>query len=184
MTDLTPLFTDLLHKQDESISLSRPLTTQTADEFLKEAYRIVCAAPANKSSLRLTTPIEHPYLLPPFAPAQNPPIILKHFNARIRQIYTSQLPLDLHHQRQRHNPLPRRTRRSHLLNLLPPPHTLLLNLKPLLRGVPPPRNTLDPSRQEIQSQALARLESSFPMGIRLIRVSRKRRCRKETGANH
>ncbi|KAL5003307.1 snare-complex protein syntaxin-18 N-terminus-domain-containing protein [Aspergillus recurvatus] len=40
MTDLTPLFTDLLQKQDESLSLSRPLTTQTADEFLKEAYRI------------------------------------------------------------------------------------------------------------------------------------------------
>ncbi|CBF70292.1 hypothetical protein AN6047.2 [Aspergillus nidulans FGSC A4] len=40
MTDLTPLFTELLHKQDEYISLSRPLTTQTADEFLKEAYRI------------------------------------------------------------------------------------------------------------------------------------------------
>ncbi|KAL4983477.1 snare-complex protein syntaxin-18 N-terminus-domain-containing protein [Aspergillus falconensis] len=40
MTDLTPLFTDLLHRQDDSISLSRPLTTQTADEFLKEAYRI------------------------------------------------------------------------------------------------------------------------------------------------
>ncbi|KAL4975836.1 snare-complex protein syntaxin-18 N-terminus-domain-containing protein [Aspergillus desertorum] len=40
MTDLTPLFTDLLHKEDKSLSLSRPLTTQTADEFLKEAYRI------------------------------------------------------------------------------------------------------------------------------------------------
>ncbi|KAL6238664.1 hypothetical protein BDW75DRAFT_200672 [Aspergillus navahoensis] len=40
MTDLTPLFTDLLHKQDKSLSLSRPLTTQIADEFLKEAYRI------------------------------------------------------------------------------------------------------------------------------------------------
>ncbi|KAL4910357.1 hypothetical protein BDW74DRAFT_144945 [Aspergillus multicolor] len=40
MTDLTPLFTDLIHKQDKSLSLSRPLTTQTADEFLKEAYRI------------------------------------------------------------------------------------------------------------------------------------------------
>ncbi|KAL4737025.1 snare-complex protein syntaxin-18 N-terminus-domain-containing protein [Aspergillus similis] len=40
MTDLTPLFTDILHKHDNSLSLSRPLTTQTADEFLKEAYRI------------------------------------------------------------------------------------------------------------------------------------------------
>ncbi|BCS18308.1 putative SNARE protein (Ufe1) [Aspergillus puulaauensis] len=41
MSDLTPTFTDLLHKQDKSLSLhSRPLTTKTADEFLKEAYRI------------------------------------------------------------------------------------------------------------------------------------------------
>lgn len=42
MSELTPTFTDLLHKQDKSLSLHpRPLTTKTADEFLKEAYRIV-----------------------------------------------------------------------------------------------------------------------------------------------
>ncbi|KAL2856659.1 snare protein [Aspergillus pseudoustus] len=41
MTDLTPTFTDLLHKENKSLSLAtRPLTTETADEFLKEAYRI------------------------------------------------------------------------------------------------------------------------------------------------
>ncbi|KAI9375338.1 hypothetical protein BJX61DRAFT_531658 [Aspergillus egyptiacus] len=41
MTDLTPTFAELLHKRDSSLSLStRPLTTETADEFLKEAYRI------------------------------------------------------------------------------------------------------------------------------------------------
>ncbi|KAL2872513.1 uncharacterized protein BJX67DRAFT_369160 [Aspergillus lucknowensis] len=38
---LTPTFTDLLHRENRSLSLAtRPLTTQTADEFLKEAYRI------------------------------------------------------------------------------------------------------------------------------------------------
>jgi hypothetical protein len=42
MTDLTPTFTDLLHRENNSLSLAtRPLTTETADEFLKEAYRIV-----------------------------------------------------------------------------------------------------------------------------------------------
>ncbi|CEL01136.1 hypothetical protein ASPCAL00728 [Aspergillus calidoustus] len=41
MTDLTPTFTDLLHRENKSLSLAtRPLTTETADEFLKEAYRI------------------------------------------------------------------------------------------------------------------------------------------------
>ncbi|KAL4807253.1 snare-complex protein syntaxin-18 N-terminus-domain-containing protein [Aspergillus unguis] len=41
MTDLTSTFTDLLQKQDKSLSLhTQPLTTETADEFLKEAYRI------------------------------------------------------------------------------------------------------------------------------------------------
>ncbi|KAL3470161.1 hypothetical protein BJX99DRAFT_251426 [Aspergillus californicus] len=41
MTDLTPTFTELLHKQNSSLSLyNRPLNTETADEFLKEAYRI------------------------------------------------------------------------------------------------------------------------------------------------
>ncbi|KAL4785776.1 hypothetical protein BJX76DRAFT_366687 [Aspergillus varians] len=41
MTDLTSTFTDLLHKQNKSLSLhSRPLTPKTADEFLNEAYRI------------------------------------------------------------------------------------------------------------------------------------------------
>ncbi|KAL2815289.1 hypothetical protein BJX63DRAFT_420391 [Aspergillus granulosus] len=41
MTDLTPTFTDLLHRKNKSLSLAtRPLTTETADEFLKEAYRI------------------------------------------------------------------------------------------------------------------------------------------------
>ncbi|KAL3467082.1 snare-complex protein syntaxin-18 N-terminus-domain-containing protein [Aspergillus heterothallicus] len=41
MTDLTPTFTELLHKENKRLSLAtRPLTTETADEFLKEAYRI------------------------------------------------------------------------------------------------------------------------------------------------
>ncbi|KAL5343844.1 hypothetical protein BJX70DRAFT_393266 [Aspergillus crustosus] len=41
MTDLTPTFADLVHEHDGSLSLySRPLSIETADEFLKEAYRI------------------------------------------------------------------------------------------------------------------------------------------------
>ncbi|KAJ0421708.1 snare-complex protein syntaxin-18 N-terminus-domain-containing protein [Aspergillus carlsbadensis] len=41
MTDLTPTFTNLLLRENKSLSLAtRPLTTETADEFLKEAYRI------------------------------------------------------------------------------------------------------------------------------------------------
>ncbi|KAL4927692.1 putative PB1 domain protein [Aspergillus undulatus] len=41
MTDLTPTFADLVHKHNSSVFLhTRPLTTKTADEFLKEAYRI------------------------------------------------------------------------------------------------------------------------------------------------
>ncbi|KAL4862867.1 hypothetical protein BDV12DRAFT_190093 [Aspergillus spectabilis] len=41
MTDLTSTFADLVHKKNSSLSLyTRPLSTETADEFLKEAYRI------------------------------------------------------------------------------------------------------------------------------------------------
>ncbi|KAL4965690.1 putative SNARE protein (Ufe1) [Aspergillus stella-maris] len=41
MTDLTPKFTELIQQHNKSAPLySRPLTTKTADEFLKEAYRI------------------------------------------------------------------------------------------------------------------------------------------------
>ncbi|KAL4947185.1 snare-complex protein syntaxin-18 N-terminus-domain-containing protein [Aspergillus filifer] len=41
MTDLTPTFAELVQQHNKSASLySRPLTTKTADEFLKEAYRI------------------------------------------------------------------------------------------------------------------------------------------------
>ncbi|KAL4913270.1 hypothetical protein BDW62DRAFT_214364 [Aspergillus aurantiobrunneus] len=51
MTDLTPTFTDLLHKQDKSLSLhARPLTTKTADEFVKEAYRIHRSAASTSTS--------------------------------------------------------------------------------------------------------------------------------------
>ncbi|KAL4943197.1 hypothetical protein BDV06DRAFT_211238 [Aspergillus oleicola] len=41
MSDLTPTFSELVQQNNKSASLyNRPLTTKTADEFLKEAYRI------------------------------------------------------------------------------------------------------------------------------------------------
>ncbi|KAL2834249.1 hypothetical protein BDW59DRAFT_168584 [Aspergillus cavernicola] len=60
MTDLTPSFANLLHKQNSSLSLyTRPLTTETADEFLKEAYRIVNYSTSTpRETERLLSPSE------------------------------------------------------------------------------------------------------------------------------
>lgn len=81
MSDLTPTFTDLLHKQDKSLSLhSRPLTTKTADEFLKEAYRIVRQHLPPTMPI-LTMALEYTHFLTSRSPAQNPPILPQHLNA-------------------------------------------------------------------------------------------------------
>lgn len=46
MTDLTPTFTQLVHSKSPTSKLSTGyMTTEIADEFLKEAYRIVCHPP-------------------------------------------------------------------------------------------------------------------------------------------
>jgi syntaxin 18 len=42
MTDLTPLLNELLHHHDARPTANPSLTLLNVDEYLKEAYRIVC----------------------------------------------------------------------------------------------------------------------------------------------
>ncbi|KAJ6123983.1 hypothetical protein N7471_011300 [Penicillium samsonianum] len=59
MTDLTPTLTNLLSKQGSSLPQTRKPCTETADEFLKEAYRINSHV---HSLLQYLQSIRHAYL--------------------------------------------------------------------------------------------------------------------------
>lgn len=52
MTDLTPILNELLKSHDAPPTIDPSLALRNIDEFLKEAYRIVCPNPRrNRSSL-------------------------------------------------------------------------------------------------------------------------------------
>jgi hypothetical protein len=165
MTDLTPTLNQLLSaKNGPSIpSASRP-SPETADEFLKEAYRIVSTA-APPPNDKLTHPeLTHP--LPPEIPPINPPRLPNH----------NSLPTPQPAPHQRHQPtniplkpsIPPnrpRTRLHRFLNRPPPPRPRNLNLKPLFRRIAPPRNTVLHLAQEIRP--LRRRPNPLPLGRRL-----------------
>jgi hypothetical protein len=77
MTDLTPLLNELLMSHDAPPTANPSLTLQNIDEFLKEAYRIVCISKWFLS-MRLTKFIEFPYCITEFILTKYPTIIPFH----------------------------------------------------------------------------------------------------------
>lgn len=155
MTDLTPTLNNLLSKQGSSIPQTRKPCTETADEFLKEAYRIVSHAlytqtpakqkePLTQVHLELTHPFPPPIppINPPRLPLNNPTTTPpKHNNPQPQKCTPNR-----QHPNKPHRP---RTRRSRHINSPPPPRPSNLNRKPFFRRIPPPRNILHPPPQEI-----------------------------------
>ena len=76
MTDLTPVFNELLKKHDAQPTVNPDLTIQNIDEFLKEAYRIVSLS-CNLEARRYfaNTWIECTHCFTQLLPSWYPPII-------------------------------------------------------------------------------------------------------------
>lgn len=77
MTDLTPLFSDLLQKKDSPGIPNNKKPPPPSDEFLKEAYLIVTypGYPIGFMVPELTTPVGHTHLLATTKPSTDPEIL-------------------------------------------------------------------------------------------------------------
>lgn len=78
MTDLTPLFNQALAKRHAPAVANCPLSTEHLDEFLKEAYRIVCCHLYRTVQSISLTVIELSYSLFKCLPALNTAILPIH----------------------------------------------------------------------------------------------------------
>lgn len=82
MTDIASSLNEILKKYDAHIDITRRKRSKTTDEFLKEAYTIVC----HIEPFRLVYPtysvtLECPHSLPPQLPPLHPPILPLHLQA-------------------------------------------------------------------------------------------------------
>lgn len=159
MTDLTPALNELLSSKNNPplpSKTSRPAPTETTDEFLKEAYRIVSPNQTSPKPTMLTPKKpELPHPLPSKIPPHNPPS-LPHNNSRA----ATQTPQQNNHHTHPtqpptnppNNPHGSRPRRNRHLNSPPPPRPHNLNNKPRHSRIPPPRNPIHAPPQEIRPQ--------------------------------
>jgi hypothetical protein len=152
MTDLTPTLNGLLTARGSAL---KPPSTKTADEFLKEAYRIVSTELNNlQSHTQDTNNPELPHNLPSKIPPLNPAHLP--LDPKTRQPVPIPIPA-----KPPHRP---RTRRSRHINSPPPPRPSNFNRQPLLRRVPPPGNIHHPPPQEIRT--LRRWRRALALGGR------------------
>lgn len=166
MTDITPAINTLLTTKHSTDPVSSAPSTATADEFLKEAYRIVSPIPQTHMNannkldwkrIKLTIP-ELPHLLPPPLPPIHPPLLPNyHPDSPAVTTPTSQPCIYIYIKYQTRtktaaasNRYP--TRHHRLVHRPPPPRPLNLHNKPLLRRVSPPGNPVHASTQEIRRE--------------------------------
>ena len=163
MTDLTPALNTLLSAKNVP-SIPATANHSPADEFLKEAHRIV-------------RPIHPPLHTPSkskLTPETSVHLELTHsLTPQISNLDPTRIPLNKHSPQPNPNPSTTipiskpstpnrpRTRLHRLLNNNPPPRPSILNKEPLRRRNPPSKNFLATPKQEIRSQRRRRSTSSM-----------------------